>query len=64
MDKFINEKFIDYSTLDKIKILLELFNDLKSQFTSENKTGIFKKNVVIDKIIKILEETLKDIELI
>jgi hypothetical protein len=64
MDKFfVDDKFLEYSTLDKIRSLLELFNELKNQCTDKNKVSVFKRNVLVTKIIKNLEDTLKKIDL-
>lgn len=59
----VDEKFLEYSTLDKFKSLLELFNEAKSQCSNKNKVLIFKRNVVIDKIVKTLEEVIKKLDI-
>jgi hypothetical protein len=62
MDKYlIDEKFLEYSTIDKIKSLLELLKELKGQCTDKIKVG--KRNVIVNKIIIRLEQTLNQLDL-
>ena len=59
MDKnLVDEKFLEYSTLDKIRSLFELFHELKNGCSINKILGV-KRNVIVDKIISKLEEILK-----